>query len=118
MTEFLNDWGLILTIFLPLAGALVLMAIPKESEGTIKAVALGTALLVAGVPLEALAIGFSPCPNDTFMFHALVSGCSHLTSYSSFTVHVPVQSMPVTPPPKSIISLSMTSESPDRKSVV
>ena len=33
MTEFLNDWGLILTIFLPLAGALVMMAIPKESEG-------------------------------------------------------------------------------------
>jgi NADH-quinone oxidoreductase subunit M len=47
MTEFLNDWGLILTIFLPLAGALVLMAIPKESEGTIKTVALGTSLLAA-----------------------------------------------------------------------
>ena len=47
MTEFLNDWGLILTIFLPLVGALVMMAIPKESEGTIKAVALGTSLLAA-----------------------------------------------------------------------
>ena len=47
MTEFLNDWGLILTIFLPLVGALVLMAVPKESEGTIKAVALGTSLLAA-----------------------------------------------------------------------
>ena len=47
MTEFLNDWGLILAIFLPLAGALVTMAVPKESEGTIKAVALGTSLLAA-----------------------------------------------------------------------
>ncbi len=49
MTEFLNDWGLILTIFLPLVGALVMVAVPKESEGTIKAVALGTALLTAAV---------------------------------------------------------------------
>ena len=51
MTEFLNDWGLILTIFLPLVGALVMMAVPKESEGTIKAVALGTSLLAALVAL-------------------------------------------------------------------
>ncbi len=51
MTDFLNDWGLILTIFLPLAGALVTMAIPKESEGTIKAMALGTSLVTAAVGL-------------------------------------------------------------------
>jgi len=51
MTDFLNDWGLILTIFLPLVGALVMMAIPKESEGTIKAVALGTSLAAAAVGL-------------------------------------------------------------------
>ena len=24
--------------------------------------------------VSALEIGFSPCPNDTFMFHALVAG--------------------------------------------
>ncbi len=47
MTSFLNDWGLILVTFLPLAGALVMMAVPKESEAAIKAVALGTALATA-----------------------------------------------------------------------
>ena len=47
MTEFLNDWGLILAIFLPLVGALVTMAIPNESEGAIKTVALAASLLTA-----------------------------------------------------------------------
>ncbi len=32
MTDFLTDWGLILVTFLPLAGALVTMALPKDSE--------------------------------------------------------------------------------------
>jgi NADH-quinone oxidoreductase subunit M len=49
MTEFLNDWGLILITFLPLAGALVMMAIPKESESAIKTLALGTSLAAAVV---------------------------------------------------------------------
>jgi 1,4-dihydroxy-6-naphthoate synthase len=30
---------------------------------------------------EALAVGFSPCPNDTFMFHALVSGAVEMPGY-------------------------------------
>ncbi|MDQ2677629.1 MAG: NADH-quinone oxidoreductase subunit M [Actinomycetota bacterium] len=47
MKSFLNDWGLILTIFLPLAGALVTMLIPKESEGPIKIFALATSLAAA-----------------------------------------------------------------------
>ncbi|MFN7148823.1 MAG: NADH-quinone oxidoreductase subunit M, partial [Microthrixaceae bacterium] len=47
MTEFLNDWGLVLVTFLPLAGALVMLLVPKESEGAIKALALGTSLAAA-----------------------------------------------------------------------
>ena len=47
MTDFLTDWGLILVIFLPLAGALVTMALPKDSEDLIKFVALGTTLAAA-----------------------------------------------------------------------
>ena len=49
MMNFLNDWGLVLTIFLPLAGALVMMAIPKQSEGAIKLVALGAPLAAAAM---------------------------------------------------------------------
>ena len=39
MTDFLTDWGLILITFVPLLGALVMMAIPKEAEETHKLVA-------------------------------------------------------------------------------
>jgi NADH-quinone oxidoreductase subunit M len=49
MNEFLNDWGLILITFLPLAGALVMMAVPKESEGTHKLIALVTSVAAAVV---------------------------------------------------------------------
>ena len=53
MTQFLNDWGLILITFVPLVGALVMLFIPKESEDTHKLVALVTSLvaLVLGVLL-------------------------------------------------------------------
>jgi NADH-quinone oxidoreductase subunit M len=40
MTDFLNDWGLILVTFVPLLGGLVMMAVPKDSEDTHKAIAL------------------------------------------------------------------------------
>lgn len=40
MTDFLNDWGLVLVTFLPLAGALVMMVVPKEAEDTHKALAI------------------------------------------------------------------------------
>ena len=33
-----------------------------------------TATDPAGAPLPALRIAFSPCPNDTFVFHAWVHG--------------------------------------------
>ncbi|HEX4867674.1 MAG TPA: NADH-quinone oxidoreductase subunit M [Acidimicrobiales bacterium] len=38
--QFLTDWGLSLMVFLPLAGALLMMLIPKADEGTHKVVAL------------------------------------------------------------------------------
>jgi len=47
MKTFLNDWGIVLMTFAPLVGGLVMLAIPKESEGTIKAVALVTSLFSA-----------------------------------------------------------------------
>jgi NADH-quinone oxidoreductase subunit M len=47
MNDFLTDWGLILVTFLPLAGALVTMALPKESESSVKLVALLTSVAAA-----------------------------------------------------------------------
>src|SRR5690349_360254 len=47
MKEFLNDWGLILTIFLPLVGALVMLVIPKDAVGAIKSVALAAPVAAA-----------------------------------------------------------------------
>ena len=49
MKEFLNDWGLVLVTFVPLVGAAVMLAVPKESEGTHKLLALVTSLVAAFV---------------------------------------------------------------------
>ena len=49
MTDFLDNWGLILITFLPLVGALVMMVVPKEAEDTHKALAIvasGAALVI------------------------------------------------------------------------
>ncbi len=48
MTEFLNEWGITIMVFLPLLGVAVMMLIPKEAEGSHKAIALGTALATGG----------------------------------------------------------------------
>ncbi len=45
MTDFLNDWGLTAITFVPLAGALVMMLIPRDKEGTHKQISLGASLL-------------------------------------------------------------------------
>ena len=47
--EFFEDWGLTLAIFLPLVGAMVMMAFPKSEEGLHKMIALGTSLIVAAI---------------------------------------------------------------------
>jgi NADH-quinone oxidoreductase subunit M len=49
MDTFLNDWGLALVTFIPLVGALVMMATPKEEESAHKTIALGTSLITAAL---------------------------------------------------------------------
>ena len=44
---FLEGWGLSLMVFLPLAGALLMLAIPKAEEQLLKVVALGSSLVAA-----------------------------------------------------------------------
>jgi NADH-quinone oxidoreductase subunit M len=47
---FISDtWVLTLATFLPLVGAVIVMALPKAEEQAIKFVALGTSLLVAAI---------------------------------------------------------------------
>ena len=52
---FLTDWGLSLMVFLPLAGALLVMLLPKAEEQMIKVVALGASLASAAVGVAVLA---------------------------------------------------------------
>jgi NADH-quinone oxidoreductase subunit M len=49
--DFLTSWGLSLMVFLPLAGALIMMLIPKAEEQAHKVVALLFSLASAGVGL-------------------------------------------------------------------
>jgi NADH-quinone oxidoreductase subunit M len=49
MESFLDDWGLTLAVFLPLAGALLMMITPKENEEAHKVISLVTSLAVLGV---------------------------------------------------------------------
>jgi NADH-quinone oxidoreductase subunit M len=53
--DFLNSWGLTLMVFLPLAGALVMLAIPRANEQAHKVTALLSALGTAGVGAWVLA---------------------------------------------------------------
>ena len=55
MADLLDDWGITLMIFLPLAGALIMMLIPEDQEETHKSVALLTSLLSAAVGVGLLA---------------------------------------------------------------
>src|SRR4051794_3159245 len=49
MNDFLNDWCLPIVTFLPLAGALIMMVIPKRDEELHKIVALLSTVLVGAV---------------------------------------------------------------------
>ena len=53
--EFLTDWGLTLMVFLPLAGALVMLLIPKAEEQMHKWLALLVSLAAAGVGVAVMA---------------------------------------------------------------
>ena len=65
--DFLTTWGLSLMVFLPLAGALLVMLIPKVEEQAIKAVALLASLASGGVGL-ALLIDFQYDHADKLQF--------------------------------------------------
>ncbi|WP_419918713.1 complex I subunit 4 family protein [Candidatus Poriferisocius sp.] len=47
MEDFLNNWGLSISTFLPVIGAAVMMLIPKSKEQIHKLIALGTTVAVA-----------------------------------------------------------------------
>jgi NADH-quinone oxidoreductase subunit M len=53
--DFLNGWGLTLAVFLPAAGAVVMLLVPRRAEAALKGVALVTTLLTAGVGVLLLA---------------------------------------------------------------
>ncbi len=53
--NFLHEWGLALMVFLPLAGAAVMLFIPKAEEQLHKIVALVASLAAAGVGIAVLA---------------------------------------------------------------
>jgi NADH-quinone oxidoreductase subunit M len=53
--QFLTDWGLTLMVFLPLAGALVMLLIPKTEEAVHKWLALGVTLAAAGIGVAVFA---------------------------------------------------------------
>jgi NADH-quinone oxidoreductase subunit M len=53
--QFLTDWGLTLMVFLPLAGALVMLLIPRAEENVHRWVALLVTLATAGVGAAVIA---------------------------------------------------------------
>ena len=53
--QFLTDWGLSIMVFLPLAGALVMLLIPRAQENVHRWVALLTSLAAAGFGVAVLA---------------------------------------------------------------
>jgi NADH-quinone oxidoreductase subunit M len=48
-SQFLNDWGLTLMVFLPMAGVLAMMLVPRANEGAHKLIALIASLAAAGM---------------------------------------------------------------------
>jgi NADH-quinone oxidoreductase subunit M len=67
MEEFLDDWGLTLVTFLPIVGALVVMAIPKAEEQAIKVAALLASLAAAAVGVLLL-VNFDIDTAGTYQF--------------------------------------------------
>ena len=58
--DFLTSWGLSLMVFLPVAGALLMMLIPKAEEQLHKVVALGSSLVSAAVPEPSTSVSTMP----------------------------------------------------------
>jgi NADH-quinone oxidoreductase subunit M len=67
--DWFETWGLTLTVFIPLAGALVLGAIPRDNENALKRLAL--VVSVAAFVASLVVIGqfdFSGAPYNTYQF--------------------------------------------------
>jgi NADH-quinone oxidoreductase subunit M len=65
--QFLTDWGLTLIVFLPLAGALVMMVVPRQAETAHKTIALVASLAAATAGVAVLA-DFDYGATDTLQF--------------------------------------------------
>jgi NADH-quinone oxidoreductase subunit M len=53
--QFLTDWGLTLMVFLPLAGALVMLFVPRSEDAVHKWLALGVTLATAAIGVAVMA---------------------------------------------------------------
>ncbi len=67
MTDFLNDNGISLMVFLPLVGVAVMMLVPGKLESAHKSIALGVSLLTAAVGV-ALLLDFNYDASQTPQF--------------------------------------------------
>src|SRR5262245_26867194 len=65
--QFLSDWGLTIMVFLPLAGALVMLLIPRTEEQIHRTLALVVTLATAGIGAAVIA-DFDYGASDTLQF--------------------------------------------------
>src|SRR5262245_59569804 len=65
--QFLSDWGLTIMVFLPLAGALVMLLIPRTEEQIHRTLALVVTLATAGIGAAVLA-DFNYGASETLQF--------------------------------------------------
>lgn len=85
MNSFLNDWGLIITLFLPLAGALVILGVPKESESTIKGISVISSLAALAMGIV-IAINFDYSRSAEMQFKVDTSWIDLINSRFILTV--------------------------------
>ena len=52
MSDFIDDWGLTVAVFLPLVGALVMLVVPRREEATHKLLALVTTVATTAVGMR------------------------------------------------------------------
>ena len=71
MDWFENGWGLSLIVFLPVVGAIAVLAIPKAKESMIKWTALVVSLVTLALAIM-LAVQFDYSAADTYQFGTAV----------------------------------------------
>lgn len=67
MADLLDDWGITLMVFIPLAGALIMMVLPERQEETHKTIALLASLVTAAIGVGLL-LEFDYERSNTFQF--------------------------------------------------